>query len=99
MAYLTEKETIEELSAGFDGANECVVATLPQAFWTSSVFLTLIFVDMASDGAPVVENAVWICVTILIIPPALYVWLHRDWFKAAIRQSFCSTPQSASASE
>ena len=98
LSKLTKEEMIVIASPVFKESTLCVVASLMPVVITATLFLTLIFLDMALDRAPMAE-CVWIPCVMCAVPGLFYVLLHRQWFALQFVPLFTKTTEDQTSSQ
>ena len=98
LSKLTKEALIAIALPVFKEPTLCVVASLLPVVITATLFLTLIFLDMALDRAPMSE-CVWIPCAMCLVPGLFYVLLHRQWFALSFVQLFAMTAEDQTSSQ
>ena len=98
LSKLTKEEMIAIALPIFKESNLCVVASLLPVLITSTIFLTLVFLDMAWDRAPIAE-CIWIPCVMSAVPGLFYVLLHRQWFTSLFIALFAMNNEGQTSSQ
>jgi len=98
LSKLTKEEVIAIALPVFKESTLCVVASLMPVVITATLFLTLVFLDMALDRAPK-DECVWIPCAMCLVPGLFYVLLHRQWFALSFVQLFAMTAEDQTSSQ